>query len=325
MTELPIHRVIAGYGRSGTTWVQDAVAKANSLRAVFEPLHPSNIDGAGSFAHRYISEGREEPELHKHLNKFFCENFHSLWADYRVVRNHLSPRNHDLMSWQGCLQFLRRYREFKDNYLQFYRQRRHPQRVIKLIRSNMMLSWLRASFNARIVFVIRHPVAVVLSQLRSRRWWNPYDYIDRYRSDSDLLGTLDAKTKHLLLHSIDDVEAYALCWCIENKVALEQVQKCGIPIVHYELLLLEGFPEWQRIVSALELKQVPGEQLVSQPSQQTWGQKATDVTRLRRHDSWMDDIDETILARIQRILDATSMTIYTVDNSLPIVDKLVSH
>jgi len=33
-------KLIAGSGRSGTTWVLDALADANDLRPVFEPLHP---------------------------------------------------------------------------------------------------------------------------------------------------------------------------------------------------------------------------------------------------------------------------------------------
>ena len=32
--------IIAGSGRSGTTWVLDAVAEANQLRTKFEPLGP---------------------------------------------------------------------------------------------------------------------------------------------------------------------------------------------------------------------------------------------------------------------------------------------
>jgi hypothetical protein len=46
-------RIIAGSGRSGTTWVLDALAEANALRPVFEPLHPLAIPQARPFAYRY--------------------------------------------------------------------------------------------------------------------------------------------------------------------------------------------------------------------------------------------------------------------------------
>lgn len=321
MAKPSVHRIIAGYGRSGTTWILDVLAEANSLRAIFEPLHPLHVDGAEAYAHRYIPEIRNEPKLYKFLHRYFCENYHSLWADYRVIKHHLLPRLRDLTSWQGCEQLLRRYLELKHNYSRFHRQRQNGQRIVKLIRANMMLPWLQATFDARIVFVIRHPAAVILSQMKAQRAWNPYEYIDRYRADSDLIHTLDVKTKRLLLQSIDEVEAYALCWCIENTVALEQAQRCAIPIVYYEQLVQRGIPEWQRIVSALELEQMPEERLISQPSQQTWGRKATDSTLLLKHASWMEDVDVSVSARIQRILDATGMQVYSVNDPLPVVSN----
>ena len=182
-----------------------------------------------------------------------------------------------------------------------------------------MLPWLQANFGARIIFVIRHPAAVIFSQMKAPNSWNPYQYIDRYRADSNLLHILDAETTQLLLQTIEDVEAYTLCWCIENMVALKQAQRRKIPIVHYELLLQRGIPEWRRIVSALGLECVPNEQLTLQPSQQTWGRKATDSTLLLKHASWMENVDVSVLARIQRVLDATGMQVYSVDEPLPVV------
>jgi len=206
MTEQSKVRVIAGFGRSGTTWIQDVLAKANSLRAVFEPMHPQHMDGADAFAHRYISESSQEPELFQFLHHFFCENYRSLWADYRITKHHFLPQRHDITSLQGRRKILRRYLWVRDNFLRFNRQRRNPQRIVKFIRANMMLPWLQAKFAAQIIFVIRHPAAVVLSQMKARGSWNPYSYIDRYRADSDLLEILDAQTRRLLFQTIEDVE-----------------------------------------------------------------------------------------------------------------------
>jgi len=319
MTEQSEVRVIAGFGRSGTTWIQDVLAKANSMRAVFEPMHPQHVDGADAFAHRYISESCREPELFQFLHNFFCENYRSLWADYRITKHHLLPRRHDITSLRGCRKVLRRYLGVRDNFLRFNRQRRNPQRIVKFIRANMMLPWLQAEFDARIVFVIRHPAAVVLSQMKARRSWNPYRYIDLYRTDSDLLEILDARPRRLLFQALEDVEAYTLCWCIENTVALEQAQRHGILVVHYERLMSRGLPEWQRILTALELEKMPDRQLILQPSQQAWGRKATDSTLLLNYASWMEDTDNSVLARIQRILDATDMNVYHVDDSQPVL------
>jgi len=317
MTEKPVNRIITGYGRSGTTWILDALAKANRLRAVFEPLHPLHIGGANDHARRYISAADDDPELYQFLNHFFSEDYRSLWADYRTVKHHLFPQRRDLRSWRRCRNLVRRYRTLKDSYLRFNRQRKHPQRIVKLIRANMMLPWLQAKFNARIVFVIRHPAAVIMSQMRAPKSWDPFEYIDRYRTDTNLLDVLDHQTRQLLSGRVDDVEAYALCWCIENMIALEQAARSGIPVIYYELLVERGMPEWQRIVSALKLEQTPDEQLILQPSQQTWGQKATDSKLLLEHASWMREIGSSMSSRIQRVLDTTSMKVYDLDHPLP--------
>jgi hypothetical protein len=313
-------RIVAGYGRSGTTWIQDVLATANSLRAVFEPMHPVHMEGADAFAHRYIAENREEPELFQFLNQFFYGDFRSLWADYRVIKGYLVPRRHDISSMQQCRKQVRRYLGLTDNYLRFNRQRRNPQRIVKLIRANMMLAWLQARFSARIVFVIRHPAAVVMSQMKSRKSWNPRAYIDRFRADLDLLEVIDAQTRQLLFHDLEDVESYTLCWCIENMIALEQAKRSGIAVVHYERLISRGSPEWQRIVLALELKKMPDRELVLQPSQQAWGRKARDASLLLNYASWMENIDNSVSTRIQWTLDAIGMKLYRVDSALPFLD-----
>ncbi len=317
MTEQSEVRIIAGFGRSGTTWIQDVLAKANSMRAVFEPMHPRHVEGADAFAHRYISENNQEPELFQFLHRYFCGNYRSLWADYRLIKHHLLPRRHHLTSFQEIRKLRKRYLAFRDNFLRYNKQRQNPRRIVKIIRANMMLSWLQAKFSARIVFVIRHPAAVVLSQMNARRSWDPYSYIDRYRADSGLLEILDANTRRLLFQTLEDIEAYTLCWCIENTVALEQANRQGILVVHYERLMSRGLPEWQRILSALDLEKMPDQQLIMKPSQQAWGQKATDSTLLLNYASWMANIDKSVLARVQRILDATGMNVYSVDSALP--------
>ncbi len=319
MTEQEAVRIIAGYGRSGTTWIQDVLAKANSLRAVFEPMHPLHVDGADEFAHRYVPADSEEPELYQFLYRFFYGDYRSLWADYRVIKRSLLPRRQNISSLKQCKRQFRRYIALKNKFRRFNKQRQHPERIVKLIRANMMLAWLRTKFAARIVFVIRHPAAVVLSQMKARKSWDPYTYIDRYRTDSELLEILDEQTRQLLFDDLEDVEAYTLCWCIENMVALDQARSCGIPVIHYERLMSRGLPEWERVLAALDLENMPDRELISQPSQQAWGKKATDANLLLDYASWMADIDNSLPARIQYILDATGLSVYHVDDALPVL------
>jgi len=157
-----------------------------------------------------------------------------------------------------------------------------------------------------------------MSQLNSPRIWNPYYQIDRYRANTRLLDVLDGPTRNLLFQSLDDVEAVSLCWCLENEIALQQAQESDILVVHYEEILERGQSEWRRILSALDLREMPDADLISRPSQQAWGEHALDPTQVRRYASWMGRIDAKTAVRIQNILDATGMVVYSIDQALPV-------
>jgi len=313
--------IVAGFGRSGTTWVQDVLATANSLRAVFEPLHPLWIRGADMHAHRYHAADDDDLACYRFLHRYFCEDFHSPWADYRVVWTKLYPRLNDLKSIRGIKRVLRNNFQAKDNILRFRKQRQNKRRIVKFVRANMMLPWLQRNFDARIVFIIRHPAAVVMSQMRTPRAWNPYKNIERYRRDSRLLDVLDRRTNKLIFQSLDDVEACTLSWCVENIVALQHARDRDFPVIYYETLIRRGLPEWKRILSALELEIVPGENLIFRPSQQAWEEKARNAKLVRKYASWMNQIDQLTAVRIQNVLDATGMTVYHTRDVLPIDSK----
>jgi hypothetical protein len=181
----------------------------------------------------------------------------------------------------------------------------------------MLLSWLKEKFNARIVFIIRHPAAVVMSQAQAPGAWRPAAQIERYRNDKRLLDLLGGSFGRLLEQPHDTVAACALCWCVENSVALQQAAASGIPVVYYERLLKGGEEEWSRILSALELRRMPSSALVGRPSQQAWGEKAANAQLIRQYDSWMAKMNSSAASKIQGILDQTRMSMYSVSDPDP--------
>ena len=182
----------------------------------------------------------------------------------------------------------------------------------------MMLGWIKKNFDAKIVFIVRHPAAVILSQMNAPHAWNPQSNIARYRRDIQLMEMLDDNTSKLLGRNLADVEALALSWCIENGVALRQCRESGIPLVYYETLVDRGYPEWQRITAALALHVVPDQRLIAQPSQQAWGDKAKSPRLVRQYASWMKRIDKPTATTIQDTLNATGIRFYSIDQATPI-------
>lgn len=312
-----VARIIAGFGRSGTTWVQDVLAEANQLRPVFEPLHPRFVPGAAAYAHRYLTASDAAPGLQDLLSTYISGEYRSLWTDYRIIRRRLYPRLSHVVSLHAFREQLHLYRESLQSFRTYHPQRRRPQRIVKLVRANMMLGWLRAKFDARIVFLIRHPAAVITSQMNAARTWDPYPQLEIYKKDEQLVDLLDAPLREFLFGKVAAVEAYALSWCIENRVALEQAREFDIPVICYETMLEEGEPQWRRILAALALEKMPGAALVAKPSQQAWGEKAHDEKLVRQHGLWMTRMDNAMANSIQSVLDLSGMDMYSVDTALP--------
>lgn len=308
-------RLICGYGRSGTTWVQDVLAESNELRPVFEPLHQEVFRDAVQYAHRYRDRDKEDPELDKYLRRFFSGDFHSLWVDYRTRMDLIMPG-----PGRPGRRILRRLNDARRNFFRYRPQRDRAGRIVKLIRANMMISWIHRVLNARIVFLIRHPAPVVLSQLRSPGIWRPIERIQAYQRDEQLMGAIDDRWRRALAADLTDVQALTLSWCLENSVALRQCNTSGIPVIFYEHLIENGMAEWTNIVDALELCETPGPSLIARPSQQAWGARANDEVTVRRYDFWQDGITKEQRSEIQEILDQTCMTIYHTSKSLPIRD-----
>ena len=311
-------RIVAGFGRSGTTWIQDVLARSNRLRPVFEPLHPVHVAGAREFAYRYLDATTDAPELYAFLDPFFNGRYPPRWADFRIVSTHPARSASNLASFSGLRRYLRSQAEVIRSVIEFAPQRLHRNRIVKFVRANMMLGWLSARFDARIVFVIRHPAAVILSQMGAPKTWNPRKRIQGYRSDERLLENITDPLRSMLFRKHDDVEAYAVSWCLENSVALAQAARHGIHVVHYENLLNDPTVAWSGVMKALGLSTSPDESLIRQPSQQAWGEKAKDPELVRRYDSWMNDIDASVADGIQRVMDEIGLGIYRMSGAEPV-------
>ena len=84
-------KLIAGSGRSGTTWVLDSLAKANGLRPVFEPLHPHVSEVGNRYAHRALRASDPCPDLEQFFSEVVAGRALPLWTQYRRQIRWLLP------------------------------------------------------------------------------------------------------------------------------------------------------------------------------------------------------------------------------------------
>lgn len=309
--------VVFGSGRSGTTWIQDTLAQANGLRTIFEPLHPSVVPGADRFANRYYRSDSKQPELKAFMGPVFSGKLQTLWTDYRLRSDRLKPSLDCIYRPSAARKLVGRYLDLVRRY------RRVPPNfgkplIIKFIRANLMMSWLEANYAMRSLFVIRHPGAVIASQLRMGEHNWDGQALDVFRQDrafnADWLNSYD----DVLNSDLDSVQCHTAIWCIQNVLPLQNCLEQGRTIVFYETLMAEGEQEWQRVISSLELADLPHISERTKPSQQASKDIKGESYGVEYMGRWLDYMTSTQINAMQGVLDRFGVKIYRADNPLPL-------
>ncbi|MBA2711937.1 MAG: sulfotransferase domain-containing protein, partial [Rubrobacteraceae bacterium] len=121
-------------------------------------------------------------------------------------------------------------------------------RLIKDIRANLLLAWMRANFPGMlIVLLLRHPCAVVASRLDLG--WK--DNLDETMDQEELVEDFLLPMKDEIRAAGDDFERHLFLWCIDNYVPLKQFGREGIHLTFYENLLVNPEQELQSLFDFL--------------------------------------------------------------------------
>jgi len=305
--------IIAGSGRSGTTWVLDALAEANRMRTVFEPLHPVGVPAARRYAYQYVHADANYPELRAFMDRVFSGNLHGLWANYRIRPDRFNPLRYSpiavYLHIKKSAGLLRDYGSRKN--LSGY--------AIKFIRANLMLPWLARQYGYPTLLVVRHPCAVIASRLKlSSADWGAEKALARYlenKSVSDLIGDRFGID---IARPMSAASALCCVWCIENVLPLEWSAHEKYEVVSYEDLMMHPGTEWKKVVNYLGLSEVPHPEQLGIPSQQS----AQDMRRSKftsEHiEKWRSQLGHDAIEEIGEMLEQFGSSLYSVDNAMPV-------
>jgi hypothetical protein len=207
--------MIAGTGRSGTTWLADVLAAALPCRVMFEPFHSRLVEAFHDFHYFHYQRPAEADErLLSYCQAVFSGSIRHAWIDRMV--GHLFPKY----------------------------------RVIKEIRANLFLRWIRERFpDLPIFFLIRNPCAVVLSRMRSD--WATDTDIAPFLSQEKLVEDHLKDRLDLIRGARRVEEKHAVVWCVSNLVPLAQFGPGELDVFFYERLCTQPEPEIQRIARIL--------------------------------------------------------------------------
>lgn len=220
---------LAGTGRSGTTWLEEILNYDNSFRIMFEPFHSKKVSILKEWNYRqYLRPDNREKKYLRPASLILNGRIRNKWIDHLNTK-HLTS-----------------------------------QRIIKDIRANLILNWIKKNFpEIPIIFIIRHPCAVANSKIKLGWDIDLGKYLQQNKLMKDFLNPFKGQLENI----IDTFEKHIFMWCIENYIPLKQFHEGEMLVVFYESLCKNPKKEAERVFSFLG-KNVPANilQIVSKPS-----------------------------------------------------------
>lgn len=270
---------LAGSGRSGTTWLSEIINYRNEYRYVFEPFYPDRVSLCGNFRRKqYLRPDDRREEYLEPARTILSGGLRNAWAD-RFNRKHVARR-----------------------------------RLIKDIRANLLLGWMRANFpEMPQILLLRHPCAVTDSRLKLG--WK--DILDDTLEQEDLVEDFLQPFEAEIRNAKTLFERSVFLWCIENYVPLRQLELESIHISFYELLCMQPEAEMRRLFAFLG-KDFDGEvyRSMKRPSSLSRRESAV-VLGERPVDSWTRTVSDAQRERAIEILSLFGLDRIYGASSLP--------
>lgn len=209
--------LLFGTGRGGTSWLAQMLTCSPGQRYLFEPFHRERTRAWRGQAYLpYIPRLAQAPVLHNAAEKILAGRVSSHWVDQHNT------------AWLA------------------------HSRLIKEIRAQWMIGWLREQFPAiKMVWAIRHPIPTALS--RVKLGWDPH--LDLALAQPELMRDhLDpwADVLRRLHREGSPLEQAVARWCLDTHVPRRELRSGEVLVVFYERLCRDPFGEMERVFDYLE-------------------------------------------------------------------------
>jgi hypothetical protein len=235
---------------------------------MFEPFHPLKVKAFRPFHYfQYMRPLDQNAHLEAYCRTVFSGQIRNRWIDREV--NQLKPQY----------------------------------RLIKEIRANLFLKWIKTTFpQIPIFFIIRHPCAVVASRL-NLSWATDAD-IEPFLAQPELVQDFLRDKLDIIKQAGSLEEKHAIIWCISNLIPLHQFQADEFCLVYYEQLCQQPEVELGRILQSLGLDvQSANFDALDLPSMTSVGTSAL-VTGNDPISGWQKSLSSQQIAKILAIVEA---------------------
>lgn len=283
--------LILGHGRSGTSWIGSVIAAARRVLYYFEPLHPSNMGGRDlSNWFKYARPGDTDAALVAAYDPIFA----GLNSPAKAWNRH---------SWH--------------RWLPGYRV------VAKDVATLMAAEWLYERYRPLMLFVVRHPCAVVLSELNQG---TPSE-----RSLETILRQVDLVNDHLSdyapeLAEVDGaVASLAAVWAARHRVVANGLARNPEwKVIYYEAMCADPLRQFKQLFGALGLRwsKAMNEYVERRSSVDLPGKYSGRRVSRRQIDKWKGKMDLADVQRIRQITTALDLPFYASDEAWTLANFL---
>ena len=204
--------------RSGSTWLMELIWSQPGFKCCDEPLnlrHPAVQRATGIASWREMDSEVGAAKIERYFRDICSGRLHS--AD--------------------SLPFRSKYHRFRTDRI-----------VFKLLHgAEGLIGELAAKCNARVVILLRHPIAVSLSR-------ESFPRLQAFRNGeaASRFSTAQLQLADRVIATGSQLEKGVLTWCFQNAISLQGLQP-DWTVVSYEQLVLDPEPVVTRLVERLEL------------------------------------------------------------------------
>jgi hypothetical protein len=272
--------ILAGSGRSGTTWLGDIIAADWRFRIIFEPFDARKVPeakAAGISLRPYCSPQESCLDLYHFTQRVLAGKVRNPWVDQQGRR-----------PWAWRL-------------------------LLKTIRTTLLLGWMDEQFHPPIVYLIRHPGAVVAS--RRRLGWETH--LDVLLAQPNLMRDYLGPVKQIIEAARTEVQKQAVMWCVENMVPLNQLAHYPWLFCTYEHLYQEPEKEAGRLLRDLGLKETPARRRAIHKLSHVTQEQSALKTGKDVLTAWQQEFSAQEVADMAAILCSFGLDLYSFESPLP--------
>ncbi len=226
--------VVLSFGRSGSTWISDIISKNLGGLLLFEPLHretcpfPQEVCYSDGFAPEL------DASLHTFLQAILAGKDRNRW----LLRNHLfTPlaavsQDYVDMVWDET-----------------------PVLGFKEIRATYMIDWLIQRMDAKVVYLVRHPAAVIASLRRRKNFWNDLGFEVHWQLFMEHVVQNSRHQAVLAPHlgriarASTRIQQEATMWAVAHKLAIQTLARHHLPYFRYEDFYQQPFATTRHLIS----------------------------------------------------------------------------